>query len=336
MTTTTTNPHSEAMTTMFTTRTGLLSAVVTALLVSSFPAAFLVGCGPTFDPASLIETTRVVGARSEVEGATDRASPQPGETVNVTWLVTAPAATPPLGWAFAVCAPGTETNRPACLAAPLARFDGTATPPRIAVAVPSAAALAGASSVTLYGAICAGEEAPPQFDGQTGLASCPGGGRGTTVMLDLALQLGDDANHNPTADRGFTFDGAAWPATTPGDDPCAQGPRVMAGSSDHVIGQVAEGSDREAYLGLAGDPPVATPTRERLQLSRFTTAGKLKSQFSFVEATDDSAATTVTVTWDAPKATDVSAAGSAATFTFVVRDDRGGTDWTTRTLCVTP
>jgi len=81
---------------------------------------------------------------------------------------------------------------------------------------------------------------------------------------------------------------------------------------------------------------VATPTRERLQLSRFTTAGKLKSQFSFVEATDDSASTAVAVTWDAPEAADVPAAGAAVTFTFVVRDDRGGTDWTTRALCVAP
>ena len=84
-----------------------------------------------------------------------------------------------------------------------------------------------------------------------------------------------------------------------------------------------------------GDPAVATPTRESLQISQFTTAGKLNSQFSFVEATDDSQATTVDATWDAPEAADVPAAGSPVTFTFVVRDDRGGTDWTTRALCVT-
>ena len=62
----------------------------------------------------------------------------------------------------------------------------------------------------------------------------------------------------------------------------------------------------------------------------------MKSQFSFVEATDQNAMTTVDVTWDAPAAAEVTAAGAAVTFTFVVRDDRGGTDWTTRTLCVTP
>src|SRR5262245_7887378 len=80
------------------------------------------GCGPTFDPASLINDTRVVGARIEVEGAPDRASPKPGETVNVTWLVTSPDTTPSLGWTFAVCTPATGKSSPACLQAPLVRF----------------------------------------------------------------------------------------------------------------------------------------------------------------------------------------------------------------------
>jgi hypothetical protein len=85
-----------------------------------------------------------------------------------------------------------------------------------------------------------------------------------------------------------------------------------------------------------GAPPVATSARESLQISQFTTAGKLKSQFSFVEATDENASTTVDVTWEAPEAAEVAAGGTGVTFSFVVRDDRGGTDWTTRTLCVTP
>jgi hypothetical protein len=110
---------------------------------------------------------------------------------------------------------------------------------------------------------------------------------------------------------------------------------VLAGSKDHVIGSTIEGSDREAYEALVGDPPVATPARESLQISRFTTAGKLKSQFSFVEATNDDAMTSVDVTWEAPETADVAAVGSAVTFIFVTRDNRGGMDSTTRALCVT-
>ncbi|HVV16072.1 MAG TPA: hypothetical protein VHH90_02625 [Polyangia bacterium] len=306
------------------------------LLLGLSGCLFIAGCGPTFDPASLVTSTRVVGARIEVEGASDRASPVPGETVDVTWLVTSPDDAPSLGWTFALCAPGAGTSGPTCLAAPLARFDGTADPPRIAIAVPSEAVLGGAASLTVYGGICAGDGSMPQFDAQTGLAGCANGDRGTTVTVDLPLQQGDQVNHNPVADHSFSLNGASWPASVAGDDPCAQGPRVAAGSTDHVIGNTTEGADRERYTAVSGDPPVAMPSRENLQISQFTTAGKLKSQFSFVEASDDAATTIVDVRWDAPEAADVPAAGLAVTFTFVVRDDRGGTDWTTRALCVTP
>jgi hypothetical protein len=321
-----------------TTRTTMTNTITNTLLLGlfSFLFTFMAGCGPTFDAASLVTNTRVVGARLEVQGAPDRASPMPGETVNVTWLVTSPATTPPLGWTFAVCAPGIGTSSTACLAAPLARFDGTAAAPRISIPVPAAAVLGGAMSLTLRGGICAGVDSTPQFDSQDGLVRCTNGGQGTTVSLDMPLQQGDEANHNPIADRAFTLDGAAWPVPAAIDDPCVQGPRVMAGSKDHVIGNTTEGSDREPYTVVLGDPPVATPTRERLQISQFTTAGKLNSQFSFVEATDANATTVVEVTWDAPDVAEVSAAGTAVTFTFVVHDERGGTDWTTRELCVTP
>jgi hypothetical protein len=294
---------------------------------------FIAGCGPTFDPASLIEGTRVIGARVEVEGAPDRASPKPGEMADVSWLVTSPEVTPPLRWTFAVCLPGNGSLT--CGSAPLATFQGADTPPRIAFAVPALDLLGGATSVTVYGQICAGADSLPLFDAQHGLPSCTGGG-GTTVSLSVPVQAGDEANHNPTADRAFTLDGQPWAAATVGDDPCANGPRLSGASKDHVVGNLTNGSDREAYTVLEGSPAVATQTRESLQVSQFVTAGKLKSQFSFVEATDEQPATVVNVTWEAPQAADIPANGLAVTFTFVVRDNRGGTDWTTRALCVTP
>jgi hypothetical protein len=307
------------------------------LLLGLAGGILLAGCGPTFDPASLITTTRVLGAQVEVEGAPDRATPLPGETAEVTWLITSPEATPPLGWAFALCTPGTVGGKTSlgCESAPLALFEGTASPPRIAISVPSVDVLGAATSLVLYGELCSGAGSMPIFDPQSGIPSCTGGG-GTTASIDIPLQLGADANHNPTADRAFTFDGQAWPALAAGDDPCVVGPQASAGTQDHVIGNTTKGSDRESYTAMVGDPPVATPERENLQISQFTTAGKLKSQFSFVEGTDDSAETTVDVTWDAPLAAEVPAAGLAVTFTFVTRDNRGGTDWTTRSACVVP
>lgn len=284
----------------------------------AFLLATIAGCGPTFDPASLINTTRVLGARVTVEGAPDRASPLPGETADVTWLVTAPDAVPPLGWAFNVCA------TLGCESGVIAQFEGTDSPPHLAIPVPSLDVLGTATSVIVSGEICDRLDSTPTFDSQSGVPGCSGGG-GTTVSLVVALQRGDEANHNPIADRAFTLDGQPWPA---GDDPCSTGPRVSAGTKDHVIGVIAEGTDREPFTATVGG--VATPSRESLQISQFTTAGKLASQFSFVEATDTSAETALDVAWEAP------ASAQAVTFTFVTRDNRGGTDWTTRAACVEP
>ena len=314
------------------------TATLTATLALGL-GILVAGCGPTFDPASLINSTRVVAARSEIEGAPDRASPAPGETVNVTWLVTSPQATPPLGWVFAVCAPATAgasgNAGPGCQDAPLATFEGTANPPRVSIAVPAADALGTARDLVLYGEICAGVGSTPTFDATTGIPTCTGGG-GTTASITIPLQLTGETNHNPTADRAFTLDGQAWPPSAPGGDPCLGGPRVSAGTDDHVIGNTTDGADRESYTAMVGDPPAPTPARESLQISQFTTAGKLKSQFAFLEAADAAAATIVDVKWNAPAAADVPAAGLAVTFTFVVRDNRGGTDWTTRAACVGP
>ena len=329
------NPHTTRIT--MTNRTTEASSSRTAglLLLGLAGGIFLAGCGPTFDPASLIATTRVLGARIEVEGAPGRATPLSGEIADVTWLVTSPETTPPLGWAFAVCTPGTVggTTSLGCQSAPLALFEGNSSPPRISIPVPTLDVLGSATSLILYGEICSGAGSTPIFDPQSGVPSCTGGG-GTTASVNIPLQLGDEANHNPTADRAFTFDGQAWPPLASGDDPCLVGPRAAAGTRDHVIGNTTEGRDREPYTAMLGDPPVATPERESLQISQFTTAGKLTSQFSFVEATDSYPETTVDVTWEAPSTTEVPAGGLPVTFTFVVRDDRGGTDWTTRVACV--
>lgn len=290
------------------------------------------GCGPSFDPASLIDSTRVLGARVEVAGASGRASPAPGESATVTWFVTAKTTVPSLAWAFALCAPGGASAR-ACGSTPFAVFQGTTNPPSVSLTVPSTEALAGADRLVLYGRICT--DSAPLFDPQTGDPGCSAGGTGTTALLTIQLQTGADTNHNPTAERSFTLDGQAWPLLPAGADPCASGPRVVASDLDHVIGLVADGTDRESYQTVQGDPPAPTLARESLQISSFATAGKLSAQYLFVEAADERSETSLAVKWSTPKAADV--AGEApVTFFFVVRDNRGGADWTSRSACVVP
>ena len=201
----------------------------------------------------------------------------------------------------------------------------------VPIVVPTADTLAG-SPVILFGRIC--EDGTPRWNPQFTNATCDGG-TGTTAQVALELQTGADANHNPVADHALTFDGQPWPASAAGADPCVSGPSFAAGTNDHVVTFTTTAADRESYAATVGDPPVTKTEREELQISLFTTEGKLKSPFAFVEAADTNAETPVSVKWNTPKAADVQVI-TPVTFTFVVRDSRGGTDWTTRTACVTP
>jgi hypothetical protein len=240
-----------------------------------------------------------------------------------------------------------------CGDAPYAVYQGSEPQPVVAVTMPDAGTLGGATSVLLYGRICDGTA--PLFDPTSGLPTsglptsglptnglptnglpaCAGGAAGTTAAVTIDVGTAGTANHNPTADRGLTFDGQPWPAPDAGADPCLVGPVVAAGTKTHLVDLTTAGSDRESYTAEFGDPEVATAEREALQLSPFSTAGKFQNTFAFVDADDPSDAPVAESKWDAPAARDVAAA-TPVTFTFVVRDDRGGTDWTTRAACVTP
>lgn len=319
-----------------------------ALLLGALSSA---GCGPTFDPASLVETTRVLGARVTAGGDTagtpeapSRATPLPGEAASVTWLVTGPTTPGTQGWAFALCQPVLSGDL-TCGGVPYSVYQGNDPRPIVPMMMPDAAALGTATSVLLYGRICDGAAPtfdpafdpaqPSQGDPGTRLPGCAGGAAGTTAAVSIGVGGADTVNHNPTADRGITFDGQPWPAPDAAADPCAVGPMVTAGTKDHLVDLVTAGLDRESYTTQFGDPPVPTTYREALQISPFATRGKFQNAFAFVDADDPSDAPPAKTKWDAPDAKEV-AVPTPVMFTFVVRDDRGGTDWTTRTACVTP
>lgn len=293
--------------------------LLVALLVL---AAFAAGCMPDFEPASLIDRVRVLGARVDVAEDPGRASPRAGETATVTWLVTAPGEMPPLSWAFMVAEGHAE---------PFALLQGQGTP-HFDVVVPADAK---AGWLSVVGQICAGGE--PVIDEATKLPACTGGDAGTTAKMEIAIQTDDQPNRHPeVAGRALWFDGAEWAANADAADAdgCGGLPRVTAGSKGHVLRVRTVGDDRERYLALRGDPPVPTMVREALQISQFTTAGELERVYSAVEASDGRAEADVNVKWTAPKADDVPEGGMKVGFTVVVRDGRGGLDWVTRSVCV--
>jgi hypothetical protein len=296
-------------------------------------AALLTGsaCGPMMDPPSLVQDTRVIGARVEVSGAPDRAMPRPGEAIRVTWLVTAPRAVPAMGWAFAACA-GQGGADPTCQGPPAVMFQGHGVPV-VELTVPEAHELGSVRELVLYGRICPDGE--PAVDPAGAQPGCAGGTEGTTAALAIPLALDrDEGNHNPSlAGQAATFDGQPWAVDE--RQACADLPQVTAGTADHVLGLETAGRDRERFTTMAGDPPVPTEQRERLQISQFTTAGKLERSFSEVESDDPGERPAIEVKWKAPAAADVPVEGLVVRFTFVARDLRGGVDWTSRAVCVT-
>jgi hypothetical protein len=299
----------------------------TIIALATFAATLLAGCGEEFDPPSLIAGTRVLGAVVQVDGDETRATPQPGETATVTWIVTAPGQVPPIGWAFVVCPAGPSADQAACAAAPLAIPQGTGTP-QFRLAVPAVDVLGDTSRLTVIGQIC--ENGVPSLDPQTGMPACPGAG--TTATIDIYLQRTTDSNHNPPlAARPFWFDGAAWPADD-GTLDCTSLPTVAAGSKEHVLRLATLAEDRETIVSPAVDPAAApTTTREMLQISSFDTDGELGQTYAFVAAEDESLESDVEIKWDAP---DVAPAGGRVHFYFVARDLRGGVGFATRTVCV--
>jgi hypothetical protein len=307
---------------------GLMLAAVLVTLTAG-------ACAPEMDPVSLVEKTRVLGARVEVEGAPERSTPRPGETVNVAWLVTAPRETPPLGWAFVLC-PGISGGKDlGCVGDPLAIFQGTDSPAQMRIAVPTSDALAGARELVLFGRICA--DSQPVMDA-SGHPRCTDGGDGTTATVSISLERDDWSNRNPTfgADA-LSFAGQPWGASDASSAAgCAQLPQVKAATTDHVIRLETAAADRETFMIMQGDPARLTTKRERLQISQFVTAGKLARAFSSVESDDDALRPASEVKWEAPAADKVPPEGLVVRFTFVARDMRGGVAWTTRSACVLP
>src|SRR3569623_2463004 len=152
---------------------GMTTAGRRLLFAALAAGAVAAGCGPTCDAASLVETTRVLGAR--VTAGTDapsRATPSPGEAAAVTWLVTGPTAPAAQGWVFALCQPALS-GALTCGSAPYAVYQGDEVQPAVAMTMPDAGTLGAATSVLLYGRICDG--AAPTLHTQRRMTACAAG-----------------------------------------------------------------------------------------------------------------------------------------------------------------
>lgn len=285
-------------------------------------ALALLGCDDPLAYPQDIDRMRVLGARVSVEGDPSRAWPEPGEALSLEWLVVDPAPEPELGWHFEAC-PSHAKSRgtPECAGSVFASASAAALSPalpRFDFALPAEPG----ERVLVRGLVCQG--ALPQSLGE----SCPG--QSERVLFDVVVGGPGRQNANPTlADATLLLDGQPWAAATPSElaqTSCSAGDLSAPSGAKLELSVQLDESDREPLDDSTG----LSPPREPLLVSHFATHGRLSRPLSVIEG--DASELSIRVPWRAPG----DGAGERARFYFVVRDGRGGADWSARTLCLSP
>lgn len=292
--------------------------VVLAVLAAS-------ACEDDFVKGWLVDRTRALGARVEAVADPARASIAPGEPTRVTWLVGAPNGTPPLDWAFAVCAvPIGQRPEARCVGPALNSGSGRTHGERVPMefVAPPAEAIGDAQELLVLAAFC--ESAAPDGGGAGAaldpgrfVATCAGGGQALLASATVRLAV-QGPNRNPDLmPDAVLFDGApmADDPARPGA-PCAGGPSpIVAKGTKHGLTFRFRQEDREPS--------------ESMIVSHVVTAGELDRQYSALDP-EEPAPKEVAVPWTAP------GEERLVEFFVVLRDGRGGTAFVRRTVCVRP
>lgn len=289
-------------------------------------------CGD-FDPGSLVQDHRVLGARVEVASAPELSSPQPAQRVHVRWYTLAPRDEPALRSQFVACLVVPNEATP-CSRGPLTELslEGSA----FDLDVPAEAALAGARSIAVRGVICDRGTPGTLPDGQPGCTGPNAHGAGVTLTIPLRAN-GAAQNHNPSFEGSSIRLGGQPLGEESGDedpDECAGSalPKLKADGKKYALELRLGPGQRELYVDADGRADV----REELQVSHFVSEGELERQHAFVEAFDDSAEPELRQRWTAPERDQVPAGGRLVRFAFALRDLRGGFAFVRRAACALP
>ena len=176
---------------------------------------FVCGCAETFDPPSVLEKTRILGVRVEVDGEPERSSPRPGETTTSRFFIAGPAALEPTSYAFFACVPSPTTfGLGACEGEPFA-FDANAAPVPLGdgivefeLTIPSDVP-PDLERVLVFGAFCFDGRLSLDFESALETANpCAGSERGQIVFFQPRLGGADRDNRQPAIEE-LTVDGAS-------------------------------------------------------------------------------------------------------------------------------
>lgn len=319
-------------------------------------AVVMMGCGPDFDPGSLISKPRLLAAKLQVVDEPGVAWPAPGQEVTIEWLAVDPVAPQATyDWAFGTCiAAPTLSGGQLCQQAPFGFVQDTGSAPSYELRVPTEDTLAGASALLVAGVVCGRgrlvfnasggfenlEQNPNVLLSLDDVIQCVGdSAERMLVTFVVPIKKGEQNNQHP--DLGgvsMAINNQSWPAVDGMLDPtqsCAelqsQGvPSIARDQPEVILQQYFQGAEREYYEN--SEMP-DQPQREVLQLSQFTTAGELDRQFTVIE--DDAPDEVwVEIKWKLPQPQELPEEDFLVQFYFVGRDLRGGSDWTLRSICI--
>ncbi|MFK7998739.1 MAG: hypothetical protein AB8H86_04050 [Polyangiales bacterium] len=317
--------------------------MIRVLLLGSFFLA--VACGPTPDPTSLIVKPRIIGATYAVDGAPERASARPGESVRVEFLLTQKEEPVQNTWAIIVCRPAaTAFGIGFCEEGDPLTFAIGATPtldaPSFVVDVPEGPA----EDLLFIGAVCMGGQVNLDINMDAAMEitnPCVDEGVGQLVTGSVFVAEEERDNLSPGIAE-VRFNDEVWTAEPEELSGCEglDMPQIRTGTADeHTIEVDPVPGSREPFLDESFDPPVAT--NEDLPVAFYATDLGISNLFSVIDAEPGATAFEATPTAEITYVTEeiedpVEAGGRVVRFEIVMRDDRGGMDRVTRALCLLP
>ena len=292
--------------------------MIAAAIISS-----AAGCNGDFDPGSRVTDLRVLAVRADAPYAA------PGQTVHLDALAVDPAERA-ITWGWGLCVNPASSTAPACLAAlggstvligkDMASFD-FALPSDVITRLPAEGAAR--ASVGAVVAACPGELTLQS--GAVPLRCVDASGRtlGTdeyVIGVKRVFARETDRNENPVV-TGVTWDGAEWLAAdvkevvacgeTGNDfDACSS-------SEQHTIAVALPAASVESGVDSFG-----APFEEQVVVQYYATEGIFEHDVRLASDT--------TNRWTARS----QSASRTVTMWFVLRDDRGGVTWETRTVHV--
>jgi hypothetical protein len=291
----------------------------------------LVACSAEFDPPSRVTGLRVLAVRADEPYA------PPGDTVQLQALAVDPAGRP-LQWGWGTCVDPPSSDVVDCIdGADWPGFAIAADAPTHAVVIPADAIdrlppdARARSSVGVIGVVCPGDlslVSPPASIRATGVLPfvCRDHDTGRILQPDeyeagvkRIFVRATDRNANPVIEN-VTWDGQSWPDMSVRDaEPCATDGNSLSGCDGvlHHVGALAAPGSAESGVDSFG-----IHFNEQVIVQYYATEGTFADSVRI--------ASDPVTRWTARD----QSRGRTVTMWMVLRDDRGGVDWTSRTVNV--